>query len=279
MVSLMRDYENPISLQAALAHRSSGARVLAGGTDLYPGAQAQLTGPVLDIIRLPGLQGIAIKDGAMRIGACTTWAAIAGADLPPALWALQQAAVQIGGRQIQNAGTIGGNLCNASPAADGVPPLLVLGAEVELASISGSRRMSLDAFITGPRQTALAANEILAAICIPASGLSGQSAFLKLGARAYLVISIAMVAVRLVMDHGRVTQAFLAVGACSGVARRLMAVEADLINAPLGQAASMIRNADVAAGLAPIDDIRATATYRAEVAAELLRRAVAQVVA
>ena len=187
--------------------------------------------------------------------------------------------MQIGGRQIQNVGTIGGNLCNASPAADGVPPLLVLGAEVEIVSPTGIRRILLEAFITGPRQTALAADEILVAICIPAVGLLGQSAFLKLGARAYLVISIAMVAVRLVVDQGRVRHAFLAVGACSGVARRLRGVEAALVNTPIGTAAACVNDADVAAALAPIDDIRATAAYRAEVASELLRRAIAQVVA
>jgi CO/xanthine dehydrogenase FAD-binding subunit len=279
MVSLMRDYACPSTLTEALTLRAAGARVLAGGTDLYPGAGASLAGPVVDVMRLPGLRGIEVADGALRIGASTTWAAIADADLPPALAALRQAAVQVGGKQIQNAGTIGGNLCNASPAADGVPPLLVLGAEVEIASPSGTKRIPLEAFITGPRQTALAADEILVAILIPAEGAAGKSAFLKLGARAYLVISIAMVAVRLVVDNGRVAQAMLAVGSCSGVARRLRRVEAALINAPVAALGGLIRDADVAAGLAPIDDIRATAAYRAKAAAELLRRAVTQVLA
>lgn len=275
----MYDYASPATLTEALALRRAGARVLAGGTDIYPGSGTTLTGSMLDITRLAGLQGFAMKGGALRIGACTTWAAIAEADLPPALAALQQAALQIGGRQIQNAGTIGGNLCNASPAADGVPPLLVLGAEVELASPRGAKRMALEAFITGPRQTALARDEILIAVWVPASALQGRSTFLKLGARAYLVISIAMVAVRLVLDQNRVAQAMLAVGSCSGVARRLPNVEAGLINAPVGAAVSMIRDGDVAAALAPIDDVRATALYRAEAAAELLRRAVAKVAA
>lgn len=277
MASRMRDYASPVTLTKALTLRSAGARVLAGGTDLYPSAGASLAGPILDLSRLVGLQGIALRDGALRIGACTTWATIAGAELPPALNALQQAALQVGGRQIQNMGTIGGNLCNASPAADGVPPLLALAAEVELASPSRIRRMGLEAFITGPRQTVLAEDEILTAVWIPAVALQGKSAFIKLGARAYLVISIAMVAVRLVVVGGRVSQAMLAVGSCSGVARRLRGVEAGLINAPFASAASLIRDADVAAALSPIDDIRATARYRAEAAAELLRRAILQV--
>lgn len=279
MVGPMRDYACPTTLTEALTLRSAGSKILAGGTDLYPSAGATLAGPVLDLMRLPGLQGMAIVDGDLRIGACTTWAAIAAAHLPPALAALQQAALQIGGRQIQNAGTIGGNLCNASPAADGVPPLLVLAAEVEIMSSNGTRRLPLDAFITGPRQTALAADEVLAAIFIPAAHLQGRSAFLKLGARAYLVISIAMVAVRVVVDQGRVRQAMLAVGSCSGVARRLQGLEAAVTNAPTGTAATLIRDSDVAAALSPIDDVRATGAYRARAAAELLRRAIAQAVA
>lgn len=277
MVGPMHDYTRPATLSQALALRGAGSRILAGGTDHYPSAGPTLTGPIVDVTRLVGLQGIAMQGSDLRIGACTTWAMIAKAELPPALAALQQAALLIGGKQIQNVGTIGGNLCNASPAADGVPPLLVLGAEVELATTLGIRRLPLEAFITGPRQVALTTDEILLAIIIPAAGLAGTSAFIKLGARAYLVISIAMVAVRLVVDHGHVDSAFLAVGSCSGVARRLHRVEAALVNAPIAQASSLIRDRDVAARLDPIDDIRATAAYRAEAAAELLRRAVAKV--
>lgn len=275
----MHDYARPSTLPEALRLRLGHWRVVAGGTDLYPSAGPTLTGPTLDLTGLRDMQGVAMHESGLRIGACTTWTSIAQAPLPAALTALQQAALQIGGRQIQNAGTLGGNLCNASPAADGVPPLLVLGAIVELASPSGTRRLPLEAFITGPRQVALQANELLVAVIIPADGLRGKSAFLKLGARAYLVISIAMVAVRMMIDHGRVTAAYLAVGSCSGVAQRLPGVEAGLIDAPVASAAALIRDTDVAAALSPIDDIRATASYRAEVAAELLRRAVAQVLA
>jgi CO/xanthine dehydrogenase FAD-binding subunit len=204
-----------------------------------------------------------------------TWSEIAEADLPGALTALQMAARAVGGRQIQNAGTIAGNLCNASPAADGVPPLLVLNAEVELASVRGVRRLPLDAFLLGPRQTARAADEVLVAVHIPAAALAGQSTFLKLGARAYLVISIASVAARIVSVGGLVTEISVAVGACSGVPQRLPLVERALTGAPLSQLAERVRPEDVAAGLSAIDDIRATAGYRAEAAAELVARACA----
>ena len=192
-----------------------------------------LAGDILDLTGLEELRGITLSRVGLRIGACARWAEIAGASLPPALAALQQAAREVGGRQIQNAGTIGGNLCNASPAADGLPPLLALDAEVELASATGVRRLALVDFVTGPRQTALRPGEMLAAVVIPRTGLMGRSRFLKLGARKYLVISIASVAVRLVEREGRVADLAVAVGACSAVARRIKAVEAALQDAPV----------------------------------------------
>lgn len=271
----MSSYFRPSSLAEALGLLADGRRtVLAGGTDLYPATRAQaLPGDVVDLGAIAALDGIDHAEG-LRIGAGVTWSDLAEAPLPPSLRALQQAALQVGGRQIQNAGTLAGNLCNASPAADGVPPLLILGAEVELASARGNRRLPLEAFLTGPRRTALQPGEILQAIHIPAAALHGRSAFLKLGARAYLVISIAMVAVRIVARAGCVAEAQVAVGACSGVARRLPAVEAALHGAPLAEAALRVRQADVAAALSPIDDIRASAAYRVVAATELVARAV-----
>ncbi len=268
-------YERPGDLASAMRLRAAGLCPLAGGTDLYPATTAAaLAGPVLDLTEVDGLAGIDLTAAGLRIGACTSWAAIAGASLPPAAAALQQAAGQIGGRQIQNAGTIGGNLCNASPAADGVPPLLALGALVELHSPKGTRHLPLTEFLLGPRRTALAADELLVAIKVPRDRLMGRSRFLKLGARAYLVISIASVAVRLVEREGRVADIAIAVGACSPVPVRLTAVEAALRGAPLADAAALVRDRDVAAALSPVDDVRATAGYRRGAAAELVRRAV-----
>jgi CO/xanthine dehydrogenase FAD-binding subunit len=270
-------YARPQTLPDALALLAGGkARVLAGGTDLYPATQAQdLAGPVLDLTAIPHLSGITRSDdGALCIGAATTWTDIAETALPPALHALQQAARQVGGRQIQNAGTIGGNLCNASPAADGIPPLLALDAQVDLASPSATRRLPLSAFLLGPRRTALGPDELLAAIHVPAHALTGTSRFLKLGARAHLVISIVMVAARLTLNGNRIATARLAVGACSPVAIRLPALESRLVDLTLPEAAANITPDSLSPALSPIDDIRATADYRHEAAAELLRRAV-----
>lgn len=273
----MASYLHPETLTDALRTLGTGTRILAGGTDLYPATQnAVLEGDVMDVTALPGMRGITRTDQGLRIGACTTWAEIATATLPPALKALQQAALQVGGVQIQNAGTLGGNLCNASPAADGVPPLLAVDAQVELVGKDGARRLTLTDFLLGPRKTACLPDEIMAAILIPDAALDGHSTFLKLGARAYLVISIAMVAARITAQNGQITSAALAVGACSATARRLGVVEAALIGQPLGKAASAINASDVAAALSPMDDLRATAAYRTHAATELLRRAVAQ---
>jgi CO/xanthine dehydrogenase FAD-binding subunit len=274
----MSVYACPASLADALALVAQGpVRVLAGGTDIYPGAGADLSGDVLDLTAIAELTQISHNAVGLRIGAAVRWAQIAQATgLPPALCALQEAARKVGGRQIQNAGTLGGNLCNASPAADGVPPLLVLGAEVELASARGTRRMALGDFLTGPRRVALEGGEIMTAVLLPEAELQGASAFEKLGARTHLVISIAMVAARIEVAQGKIAQAAIAVGSCSGVAQRLAVVEASLIGAVISEVNDRVRAADVAAALSPIDDVRATSSYRLEAATELVRRAVSR---
>jgi CO/xanthine dehydrogenase FAD-binding subunit len=273
------DYARPQTLTEALRLMAEGGwRLLAGGTDLYPGAGAQLAGKVLDVSSLPEISGMHLAGG-LRIGAATQWSTIATTNLPPALRALQQAARKVGEVQVQNAGTIGGNICNASPAADGIPPLLALDAEVELVSRAGVRRIGLGAFILGPRKTARKPGEILTAVVIPEAGLRGRSAFVKLGARSHLVISIAMTAARLVVKDQRLVEAAVAVGSCSPVAVRLPLVEAALVGAAVANAVERVQAGDVQVALSPIDDVRATAAYRREAAVELVRRAVAEALA
>ncbi len=268
-------YHRPEELRTALELLAQGGlKIAAGCTDLFPATEAKiLPGPVLDITGIAALRGISAGPEGLRIGAATTWTDLLRADLPPALAGLQLAAREVGGRQIQNRGTLAGNLCNASPAADGVPPLLTLDARVELQSLAGQRSLPLSDFLLGPRQTALAEGELVRAIFLPATALGGQGAFRKLGARRYLVISIAMCAARLRLEEGRVAEAALAVGACGPVATRLPEAEAALIGQPLDP--GRITDAMVAAPLAPIGDMRADAPYRAGAAAELLRRTLA----
>jgi CO/xanthine dehydrogenase FAD-binding subunit len=210
----------------------------------------------------------------VRIGATTTWSDIARTDLPPAFDALKVAARDVGAVQIQNRGTIAGNLCNASPAADGAPPLLILDAEVELASRRGTRRLALDVFIKGARSTLLAPDEVMTAIVTPLPASTMRSTFFKLGARRYLVISIAMVAVALDVVEGIVSDARIAVGACSAVAQRMRQAERRLIGAPASSGLGRSIEAKDLARLAPIDDVRASADYRRDAALTLLKRAI-----
>lgn len=272
----MNAFARPGTLDEALAFLAEGERIImSGGTDLYPGAGRNFDRPVLDISGIAGLTGITLEDG-LRIGAGTTWTQLSEAELPLCCRALQQAARQIGGRQIQNVGTIGGNLCNASPAADGVPPLLALDASVEILGPSGKRNVPLTRFLLGPRQTALGKGEILTAVVIPPQALRGRSAFVKLGARAYLVISIAMVAARIDFDNDQVSEAAIGIGACSGVAVRLSAVEAALIGKGRRQILSAVDDGHIHAALRPITDVRATEKYRLDAASNLVRAAMSE---
>jgi len=246
--------------------------VLAGGTDHYPARVGKpLVEDILDITALDALRGIRSTDESWRIGATTTWTQVIEAKLPPLFDALKQAAREVGGVQIQNSGTVAGNLCNASPAADGVPALLALDASVELASARGRRHLKLDEFILGPRHTARRADELLTAIVVPKPRNAARSLFLKLGARRYLVISIAMVAAVIECERDRVAAARVAVGACSPVAQRLPALEQALVSAPLDENLGKRVHAEHLP-LAPIDDPRGSAAYRNEAAQTLVAR-------
>ena len=270
-------YERPVDLEHALTLLAGGPRqVLAGGTDVYPAlGDHGVLGPVLDVTAIPNLSGISDEGDHWRIGATTAWSDLLGTELPDSFDCLKLAAREVGGIQIQNAGTIAGNLCNASPAADGVPPLLALDACVELSSIRGCRELALEAFITGPRQTELAADELLSAVLIPKSGAQGVSSFLKLGSRKYLVISIAMVAVVLEPTSDRtIKNLSVSVGSCSAVACRLRDLEADLQGCSLENLAQSPFEDRFFAPLSPIDDVRSSARYRLDAAAELVRRAI-----
>ena len=267
-------YLRPTRTEEALERLAAAPlTVLAGGTDHYPARVVRpLAEDILDISALEALRGIRRTEDGWRIGATTTWTQLLEAELPPLFDALKQAAREVGGVQIQNAGTVAGNLCNASPAADGVPPLLALDAEVELASAKGTRSLKLDEFILGPRRTARRADELLTAITVPDPRAAARSRFLKLGARRYLVISIAMVAAVIEAKSDYVSAARVAVGACSPVAQRLPALEQALIGAPLDARLGERVRAEHLAPLAPLDDSRGSADYRREAAQTLVAR-------
>lgn len=268
-------YLRPRSVEEAVGALAAGPWVvLAGGTDHYParvGPRAEED--ILDISRVAGLRGIAETAQGWRIGALTTWTEVIEAELPPLFDGLKLAAREVGGVQIQNRGTVGGNLCNASPAADGIPPLLSLDAEVELASRNGARRLNLAEFVQGNRRTARRADEILTAVHLPRPAHPAKGDFLKLGARKYLVISIVMAAGVLERSADRtVAAARIAVGACSAAAQRLTGLEAALVGHPTGPGlADRVTEAHLAP-LSPIDDVRGSGAYRRECALTIVRR-------
>jgi len=269
-------YFRPKNLDDAISVlSSSGGQILAGGTDFYPALGERLPqGDVVDITAVREIRGVSTEERYFRIGGLTTWTEVVRAPLPHCFDALKAAAREIGSVQIQNCGTVAGNLCNASPAADSVPALLVLDAEVELVSTGGARRLPLAQFITGNRRTQIRADEVLTAVLVPRQCESAASAFLKLGARKYLVISISMVAVILESNSsGCVSQARVAVGSCSAVARRLFDLEKDLLGQPADPQIGSLVGPQHLATLSPIDDIRATAEYRRDASVTLVRRA------
>lgn len=275
IVVAMESYFRPLSLPDALTALTMHAPLvpLAGGTDFYPARVIQAPNEaVLDITGLPHLRQIERRAGHWWIPCLASWTDIIEASLPPVFDGLKQAARQVGGVQIQNVGTLAGNVCNASPAADGVPCLMALETEVELASTAGTRILRLEDFILGPRTTARRPDELVLGLRIPCAHDAAQSVFLKLGSRRYLVISIAMVAAVITRAaDGCITRTRIAVGACAATAKRLPALEAALIGTR-GDTVTILD--EYLAPLSPIDDIRAPAAYRRQAVSTLLRRAV-----
>jgi CO/xanthine dehydrogenase FAD-binding subunit len=269
-------YAKPATLDEALTLLDETSwRVLAGGTDFYPAQGSRpIRENILDINGIGTLRGVVEEDTHWSIGARTTWTDIIRQPLPSAFDGLKQAASEVGSPQIQNVASVAGNLCNASPAADGVPALLVLDAEVELRSTGGTRYLPLADFILGNRRTARRPDELVTAVRVPKASAAGSSAFVKLGARRYLVISIAMAAIRLTVEDRIIRHAAIAVGACSAVATRLPHLEQALagqrLDGPLGD----IVETAAMPQLVPIDDVRGSAAYRLDAAREIVARAV-----
>jgi xanthine dehydrogenase small subunit len=256
----------PDSLAAALATlREAGPLLpLAGGTDLYVALNAGTLPATafLDLSRLRELRGIRRVAGVgLVIGAGATFTEIAGSALVRRhLVVLAEAARLIGGVQIQNRATLGGNIANASPAADAVPILMAAEATLVLASASGSRRIPVTEFFTGYRRTQMAPDELLYAVEIPP--LPGPAWFRKVGTRAANAIS------KVVLAGVRHTPPRIAVGSVGPVAMRLPRTEAALAAGAAPEDAAALLLSEIA----PIDDLRSTARYRRLVVAGLLRQ-------
>lgn len=264
-------------------------RVLCGGTDVYADPSRPVAGSTwLDIGRVASLKPIALTDGHLRIGAAATWEAIERSPLTPGV--LREAAGQVGSRQIRVQGTLGGNLCHASPIADGVPPLLALEAQVELASLTGVRRLRLDHFLLGRRSTALRPDELLTAVLIPSSmptsldattprahaDRADRGAFIKLANRDGMALATVSVALCLRWnENGVVARAVIAVGGASDVPVRLLGLEASLEGARPADLTRLIRDTPMPE-LSPIDDHRGSAALRRHLVRVAIERAAAR---
>lgn len=279
----MAAYIRPTTLDEALEALGTGPlTILAGGTDHYPARVGRpLDEDILDVSAIGGLGAIEELDGHWRLGATATWSDVIEADLSPCFDGLKLAAREVGGVQIQNAGTVVGNVCNASPAADGVPPLLALDAAVEVRSGNGAKDVPLAHFIAGNRRTLLEPGEMVTALLVPKpEAPRAASHFLKLGSRKYLVISIVMVAaVAEIAEDGNVARARVAVGACSEVAQRLPALEDALVGRAFGDGLGEVAETAHLAPLDPIGDVRGSAEYRRDAALTVVRRTLQELAA
>jgi len=269
-------YLRPTSLKEALAmlKEHSDARILAGGTnvlvDMKLEQQAQ-PAKVMDITHVPGLSGIAEDGSGVRIGAATPIRALATSAL---LWtsytALAEAAAAFGSTQIAMRGTLGGNICNGSPASDTVPALLVLGAEAILASAAGERVVPLGDLLSGPGKVRLRDGEILTAVRLPKSVGQAGSAFLKIG-RVRADLAKVNVAVRLTRDEaGRCVSARIELGSVGPTVLRARKSELLLSKEAVSDAKVLAAAEAVAGDIQPIDDVRSTAEYRRRVAVALV---------
>ena len=264
-----------------LSQNEGKARIIAGGTDLLVAIRSGTDSPecLIDIHLVQELGHIGIGNGELRIGALATHHEIAThPTIQERFTALAQASSMLGSRQIRNVGTVSGNLCNASPAAETAAPLLVLEAKVKALGPDGERVIPLDDFFLGPGQTALRYDELVTEIAAPDVGPNTGSAYLKLSPRRAMDLAIVGVAVLIMVDSDRVTcsDCRIALGAAAPIPIRAIAAEKTLAGRELTD--SLIEEvAQLAAEESrPISDVRASAAYRKEMVGVLMGQAIRQ---
>jgi len=254
-----------------------GVAVLAGGTDLLVKIRAGIASPdlLVDVGRVPTLLDIRVTPQAIEIGAAVPLCEVLAAPAVRDRWPLLETVLRsLGAVQIRNRATLGGNLVNASPAADSAVALLLYDAQVDLVGPAGTRSLPVEQFLLGPGRTALGAQEFLRTIRIPIPEVQDRPFYHKVGKRRALTIAIASVGGLLRVERGRIVEARLAAGSVAPTAVRLRAAEAGLRGAaPSGSVAAAAGGLAVE-GISPISDVRADATYRRQVVAELVARAV-----
>jgi carbon-monoxide dehydrogenase medium subunit len=274
------DFLSPKSLNAAL--RTVGAKgrnykIIAGGTNLVPDMRAQSLSPrwVVDLGGIKSLRYLKEEKGLIRIGALTTLSDLVDSRLirtrVPLLW---EAASRFAGSIVRNRATVGGNLADASPAADSAVPLLALNARVKLRSLKGPRTMPLDQFFSDYRKTALRSGEILTEIAFPLPERTAKFAYHKLGRRNAMAISVVSVGVLLKMKGDICREAAIALGAVAPTPIRVSAAETLLQNKKVDPDLAKKCGELAAESAQPIDDLRASADYRRQMCAVYVRQAI-----
>jgi CO/xanthine dehydrogenase FAD-binding subunit len=272
-----------MSLDDVLAAAAQGHRPVAGGTDLVVGTrQGKWTLPddLVSLHRVAELRAIESVGGGLRIGATTSHADLADHPEIRDRWtAIADAASIVGSPATRHVGTLGGNLANASPAAETSGPLLCFDAEVELrSSASGTRRLALGDFLAGPGRTTMRPDEVIVAVSVPELAGAG-SCYVRLEFRRQMEIAVIGATAAVTLDGGVVRDARVAITALAPTVRRIADAEAVLVGTDGGAAAALEAGRVAAEAAAPISDVRASLEYRRAMAAVIVRRAVQGAVA
>lgn len=262
---------------AARALATTGSRALSGGTDLLVQLRAGRIKPdtIVDLKKIPGAMGVREEGGSFVIGAATSGASLGEhAGLVRAWPGVVEGANLIGSTQVQGRASLGGNLCNGSPAADGVPALIAARAICVIIGPNGRRDAAVESVVTGPGKTSLAPGEFVLEFRLPARSVRASDAYLRLIPRTEMDIAVAGAGVSLALDAGGViTEAHVAIGAVAPTALLVADAGAALIGGKLDEARLAAMEAAVRAACRPISDKRGTADYRTKIAGVLARRA------
>ena len=270
-------YEAPESLDEAVALVVGGGRILAGGTDVLVLMHSELIEPELlvDVKRIPELREIVEEDGAWRIGAAVPGMAIVDHEGFSAAWpGVVEGVALIGSVQIKGRATIGGNLCNASPAADSVPALIAAEAVADIVGPAGHRREAVENIVTGPGRTSLADGEVVVSFRFPARPPRAGDSYLRLTPRTEMDIAVVGAGVNIVLDgDGICTQARISLGAVAPTPLLVADAAAALTGTQVDAAALDEMVAACRAACDPISDKRGTREYRIRTAGVIARRA------
>jgi len=272
----MRHYVKIRTVPELLEHiEEPGARILCGGTDLVVKMRSGAIDPqvLLDISDTQELRGIEEKDGQVVIGAATTVSEIIADPVVEGKLPLLQTVLRtLGSTQIRNRATLGGNLVNASPAADSAIPLLLYGAEATISGVHGDRRLSIEDILVAPGKVALEKNEFVRSLSIPIPQTTFKPFFHKVGRRKAMIIAIASLGALISMEDGKIDEIRLAAGSVAPRPIRLRELEAELTGKKVSSELIEQGKAMAMSSVSPIDDVRASADYRREVIGELVAR-------